>query len=388
MPSLDKLVSVDISLTGSAFLPASYSRILVGYASTKALDTSPQIIGSAAEFASITSVDVTSAAYLGVVALFQQDKHPATIVVQPFTPDTTNSSTPAGTGFITALQANASALRALGGYYGVLFPTDAVADKKAVADFCETAKKLFVCVDLSGDSLSLTTGTDLAGYIAGKKYEYTAVLATSTALGGTESAAFTWMGQNFYYPAGEENWALTQLQGIVPTLLTDTQRTLVLGKNANTFEPYGADGGVATSGSDIISLTYKGTVGSGNYIDEIRGRDWLCDAVRAAACNCLLTRPKLPNSDASRSVIKNAIMSVLESAMLRGFLDTPTTDGTTVTPSYTVTVPKRVDSSEADMQLRHLNGITFTAVLASAIDRIGDDDTTGIVGTLVYNLAQ
>lgn len=379
MPSLDKLASVDIGLAGSAFTEASYSTILVGYAAKLSSDVTPQLVGSADEFAQVTSVDTSSAAYIGVQVLFQQSRRPSRIIVMPFQSDTSGAIAD-GTAFTNALQTNASKLNALGGYYGVLFPSSDNSNKQLVADFCETVRKLYVTVDLTGNSLSATDGTDLAGYIKAKAYNYTAVLATSTQLNGSESAAFAWMAQNFFYAAGTENWAETQLTGVLPTYLTDTQRTLVLSKNANTYEPYGEEEGNA------VSLTYKGTVGSGHYIDEIRGRDWLCNAIKVAVVNTIVQRPRLPYTAGGMAVVKNAVLGVLEKAMTIGFLAPPTvaSDGVTTIPSYTVTMPARVDVANSDIQLRQLNGLTFTAVLAGAIDRIGDDDTVGISGTLVY----
>lgn len=280
---------------------------------------------------------------------------------------------------ITAFANNASAISGLGGYFGVWFG-GSFSDQVEFAAFANGARKLYVTMDNTGDAGSSKT-TDLCSVFQQQNYDFCAAFAAPEAASyPTYFADIAAMSKAFGYQPGSENWSNMTLSGVKASDLTESQRQLVLSKNGNTFMSYGNDGGNA------ISLTFKGTTGSGRYLDEIRGREWLCNEIRTAVANYLLQRPKVPFTDAGISGAKNVILAVLENALRVGFLDGPSIDSNgNVQPSYTVTVPRRSAISSSDVQARALAGITFTARLAGAIDTVTGNGAAGIQGTLVYN---
>ena len=374
MEALDTLVSVDVDLATAAFQTATFSTILFLYTSTVAAETSPQLVSSPTEMAAVTSLtqDARPTEYNAVSVLFGQNPGPNKIIVCPVTAFSAD-----------ALNAQLPAINALGGFYGVL-SVAALADQQTIATWAQANKKLFVAMDNTGTG-GATTTTDLAAYFQTNDMDHcAAICAPSAASYPTYLADFAWMAKAFSYAAGSENWSNMQLTGVLAENLTTEQRANILAKNGNTFEPYGNDG------TTPLSLTFKGTVGTGNYIDEIRGRDALCNSIKTAVANVLIQRPKVPYTDGGISAVKGAILATLENYMRIGFLDQPSTnsDGT-VNPSYTVTVPQRKDIATSQIQARDLSGITFTARLASAIDTVNGDGSGsyGIVGTLVYSMS-
>jgi hypothetical protein len=150
---------------------------------------------------------------------------------------------------------------------------------------------------------------------------------------------------------GSANWAWKNLAAVDPSNLSTTQRTNTLNKKCNTYETRGG-----------INITEIGYVVSGDYIDITVGLDWLTSQIQTNLFQALVNLPKIPFTNGGLVTVKGYIMQALTLAVTRGILssDTPPT----------VTMPALADISSNDKANRSLTGVTFTGVLAGAINKI------------------
>ena len=86
---------------------------------------------------------------------------------------------------------------------------------------------------------------------------------------------------------GSETWAFKQLGGdITYSDLSTTQESNAFAKQCNTYEYIGG-----------VGITQRGTVAVGEYIDIIRGIDWLTTTMQTYVYSILVNSPKIPYTD-------------------------------------------------------------------------------------------
>ena len=118
----------------------------------------------------------------------------------------------------------------------------------------------------------------------------------------------------------------------------------------------------------------------GEWIDVIRGRDWLCEEIRSRSFIAFVER-RIPYTDVGIAILREAIIGALDLGVRRGLLAPETLDAEdNRVPSYTVTVPRETQVSTIDKAARILRDVGFTARLAGAILAVE------IVGSLVYDV--
>jgi hypothetical protein len=250
-------------------------------------------------------------------------------------------------------------------WYCLLNAFNSEAMVNAAAAWAETAKKLFLFDTI--DSTAVTTvssgATDLvADQKTSARFWTSAWYQDRTGYMLAASVA----GALLPTDPGSETWAFKTPSGPVASRLTATQRTNLLNKNGNLLEVVGdPDAG--------LSITNPGKVGSGEWIDVVRLRDWIEANVAADVFDTLRgannAQKKLPYTDAGIQAVKGAILAVLKRAVAVG--------GLSDNPAPTVTVPKAADVSGTDKSNRVLTGVKFSATLAGAIHAV-----TPIQGTL------
>jgi hypothetical protein len=162
---------------------------------------------------------------------------------------------------------------------------------------------------------------------------------------------------------GSITWAYKSVSLVTVDNLTDGQKNAAHAKNANTYDLVAS-----------VNITEEGKVcdgGNGEWIDVIRGVDWIQVNMTADIYSLLVNLPKIPYSTAGIAQIEAAMIQVLSVAQTQGILSL---DQTPI-----VSVPAIADVPAVDKATRTLNGATFSAVLAGAIQKI---NVNGVV-TLV-----
>lgn len=235
-------------------------------------------------------------------------------------------------------------------WYGLILTDRTKATVQAVMTWAEANKPvLFATASDDPVIINTTVGADstsVAKFAQTNGYIRSFVMYHQDA--ATDYPEAAWMGLTFTYDPGSETWKFKTLNGVANSALTTTQSNNALNKNANTYEFIGG-----------VSITQNGTTGQGEFIDIIRGMDWLTNNIQTNVYSVLVNNPKVPYTDAGISVIQNQVLKSLQQGVAQDFLSDD--------PAPVVTVPKASAVPAIDKANRILKNVNFTATLAGAI---------------------
>lgn len=255
-------------------------------------------------------------------------------------------------------------------FYGVAFTSKVQDDVLAMAEWTESAGKLYG-TSFGGDTVKNSEmTTDTGSQLKAKNYYRTFWFYHSVENEYPEVAV---MARCFAVDPGGETWALKKLAGITVDPLTETEFNAVTGKNGNTFELF-----------RNVSVTQNGMVAAGEWIDVIRFRDWLEEEIKTNVFNLLINRDKVPYTDAGIAAIESRVREALDLGQRRGGIaPTEYDEDGNQNLGYTISVPLAANISANTKSSRKLTDMTFTARLAGAIHVVN------ITGSLTYeNLIQ
>lgn len=255
-------------------------------------------------------------------------------------------------------------------FYGVAFTSKEQDDVLAMAEWAESAGKLYG-TSFGGDTVKNSEmTTDTGSQLKAKNYYRTFWFYHAVENEYPEVAV---MARCFAVDPGGETWALKKLAGITVDPLTETEFNAITGKNGNTFELF-----------RNVSVTQNGKVAAGEWIDIIRFRDWLEEEIKTNVFNLLINRDKIPYTDAGIAAIESRIREALELGQSRGGIaPTEYDEDGNQNLGYTISVPLAANISANTKANRELTDVTFTARLAGAIHVVD------ITGSLTYeNLIQ
>ncbi len=251
-------------------------------------------------------------------------------------------------------------------WYGFTEVSHTEADLIPAAAWAEANTKLFLTA-INDVDVTNTSGTEPATALKTSNFFRTAWWFNADPSQFPEVAAAS---RAFTIMPGGETWANLRLQAVTAPPMTETAYLAVTAKNGNTFEQF-----------RNISITQNGITAGGEYIDIIRGRDWLCEELRSNVFNKFVDN-RIPYTDLGIAVIRQGITQALDLGVRRGLIAERAIDPDNdqrVIPSYTVTVPSVINISTSDKAARILRDVKFTARLAGAIHAVE------ISGTLTYD---
>jgi len=157
---------------------------------------------------------------------------------------------------------------------------------------------------------------------------------------------------------GSATWMFKTLSGITGSnSLSTTEINAILAKNANLMVEAGG-----------IDITEEATVASGEYLDIMRGIDWLTARMQENIYQELVTSDKIAYTDAGIAIIENLVRKTILNGISVGLLtpDPDTFDG----EPFLVGVPLVKDVSTTDKGTRTLNNVTWQATLQGAIHKV------------------
>jgi hypothetical protein len=230
---------------------------------------------------------------------------------------------------------------------------------KAAAAWAETQKKIFFLSSSEADILTSAT-SDIASFMQGQNYDRTATVYHTNDILVYQPSWIEegWPGARLPKDPGSQTWAFKTLAGVASYNLTSSERTNALAKNANIY--------TKTAGVDI---TEQGVVASGEYIDIIRGIDWLESRLQEDVFSLLVNTDKVPFTDEGITQVSGIVQAVLNEAASQGIL---------VLESIVLTVPLASEVSTANKQSRTLPDIKFTATLQGAIHKVEIEGTVTV----------
>lgn len=236
-------------------------------------------------------------------------------------------------------------------WYGLELTTHSEAEVNAAAAWVESARKLFV--PSSSDTAIITTAaggaTDTAADVKTANYARTAVIYHPNP---RQFAGCRWMGARLWTTPGSETWKFATLKGLDTTKLTATHLTNLRGKNCNFFYEVGG-----------VSFAAEGKVGAGEWIDIVRGIDWLrariAEGVLQLQVDAGARGSKVPYTDAGIAQMETVVRARLQDGETNTFL----------APGWTVQTKLARDIATADKVARTLpaSALQFFATAQGAI---------------------
>lgn len=241
------------------------------------------------------------------------------------------------------------------GWYGLtLADPRSTARVQALANNIETQERIFGVTThetACGDSVSTT---DVAYLLNAATLFRTYVLYSGDQ---TQYGAATWMGNRFPIDPGASTWAYKPLSGVVFDDLEDGFVTALKTKSCNYY--------VQIAGA---AVTREGKMAGGEWIDVIRGRDWLKVRMQERIFGLLINAPKVPFTDAGIDQVVAQVEAQLNEGIGKGYLSPDNLDGLDV--PFTVTAPLASEVSSQDKIDRLLPDVSFEARLAGAIHTV------------------
>lgn len=232
-------------------------------------------------------------------------------------------------------------------WYGLALDTNGKAEVLAAAAWVEANSKLFVAQCGDSDVLGVPT-TDVFGSLQASAYGRTVPVFHPSIC--AQWIAVGLCAQRFTAQPGSDTWMFKTIAGVaVYRALTPTERGLALGKNATIYETNAG-----------INVTVGGKVSGGEWVDVVRGLDWLRARLRERVFGVQVATPKVPYTQAGIDTICEAVSGVLDVAASPAvqLLDNGT---------QSVLVPKIGSVSSANKNNRTLPNVQWSARLAGAI---------------------
>lgn len=242
-------------------------------------------------------------------------------------------------------------------WYFLLDTTHTPLQAKLVSAYIETQIKIYGVQTDDADSKDLAEANDVNGllkFLKDQNYDRTLSVWVPTAeLGDYKTAA--WVGIIAPKDPGSATWKFKTGNGISSNKFTAQELKNIQDKNGNVY--------VRIAGIDMFQ---EGVMASGEFIDIIRGTDWIQARIQEQVFGLLTSEDKVPYSDGGIESIGLQVEDVLDRAVDRQILlggeDGPV-----------VTVPRRSETTKADRANRFLRDVTFTGFYAGAIHKVQID---------------
>jgi hypothetical protein len=351
MAIIDNIVPITITRQTTVAKVASFNGLLIAAEFLKA-DITPSFDERVRPYSSLQEIatagfPVDEPVYLAAEAFFQQNPNPGVIYVGRKLTGIDGSET--WTEAMTAIA------EADDNWYGFFIGSRTLADLQEVADWAETVKKLF-CISDDDANIIGATG-DIAEYLETNNYDRSFAMYHPDADLTTDDpyAEAAWSSFMFTYEPGEATWSYKQLSGVSAYELTTAEINTASGKNCNLFQEIAG-----------VDVTRFGTVGSGEYIDIVRGTDWLEARIQERVFTILLNNPKIPFTDGGIQLVVAEVEAALQEAVDVGLIAPPDEEGNN---GFNVTYPRAADVDASDKAARLLPDINFTAVYAGAVHK-------------------
>ena len=233
-------------------------------------------------------------------------------------------------------------------WYAIVSTDRSQATVLEIAAWTQPRIKLFGIASSEQEIINLPPGetTSIAAKLNIAGYDRTFVMYHQDADSDYPEAA--WFGRVLPLEPGSETWKFKTLNGVPYSNLTTTQSNNARGKKANTYELIAG-----------VRITQEGTVASGEFIDIIRGIDWLTSTMQIYVYSVLVNNNKVPYTDAGIAAIEAQVRRALQQGIDQQFIAED--------PAPVVTVPRVADVAPNDKANRILRNVRFTATLSGAI---------------------
>ena len=354
MSELDKIVKVNITREVSKVTQAGFGVPAI-IATFDAADTTTPFT-RARYYTSVGEMledgwETTSVVYQKAAAVFNQNPQVTQIMVGRL--DEEDESVAAGLNAILDEQQN---------WYAVLVADVEGMDLTTLTDYVawvQANKKLLFWATDTPEVLDATSDSDVAAAFHAAGYDRAVIIWNARSVNDVPQwADAAWCGECLPYDPGSQTWCYKTLVGVAADELSSSKEEAAWAKGANTYQTKGG-----------VSITQQGTVASGEYIDIIRGLDWLEARLQEAIYGLLTSARKVPYDDSGITLVVSYVNEVLKRAENAGVLQADSSE---------VTAPLYAEIPVADKANRHLPDIKFTATLLGAIHTVKIDGVVSL----------
>lgn len=325
---------VDVVISRQTAVPTAKGFGIGAYLSDNSTLTKPAEYYSLAEVTA-AAADVGADSVAFATAYFGQDISPEKLVIIPDTASSLPESLDA------AVDVNND-------WYALAAATTVKANQAAIANWVQgngsLNPKLYFAQSADAAILVPTDATDFASTNLAMNNDRTSVWYKSD----TDQICGAVMGKLLPTPAGSITWGLKTVSGVTADEFTGAEINSAFKKKANIYQEIAG-----------ISMTNEGTT-SGEWIDVMRGIDFLTAEITTNLFTYMINQPKVPYTDASVSVIKANVLSSLTKGLEQDILQG--------TPS--VEAPNVANISASNKANRILPDVKFSAQLAGAIQKV------------------
>ena len=270
------------------------------------------------------------------------------LVIQPF-----SASDPVVTD-LTAIQAIDDT------WYALAMTDRTSATVLAVAAWTEAEVKIFGTASADPNIINQAMGIDTTSVAAKcNQFGYVRTFVLYHQDADSDFPECAWFGGVLPLDPGSETWKFKRLNSIAYSNLTSTQSQNARNKKANTYEYIGG-----------VGITREGTMAQGEFIDTVRGIDWLTSRIQEFVYSILVNNPKVPYTDAGITAIEAQVKRALQLGISNDFIAND--------PAPTVTVPKAANVPANDKANRILKNVKFKATLSGAIHAVNITGTVTI----------
>jgi len=236
-------------------------------------------------------------------------------------------------------------------WYGLTIESKANADQEAVADYTEPLTKFFAYSTSDANAKDAASSADIHSELKAKTYDRSLGLYSADAANHPELG---WIGGQLPKDPGSITWANKSISGAIVDTLSTGEKNAVHGKNGNTYTTIAG-----------LNVTEEGKVASGEFMDIVRGIDFLVARMQENVFALIANSDKVPYDDDGIAAVENEMNGVLELGVAN----------TIISSDYTITVPAAADVPAADKAARILRNMRFSAKLVGAIHKAEIDGT-------------
>jgi hypothetical protein len=168
-----------------------------------------------------------------------------------------------------------------------------------------------------------------------------------------------WAGRCLPLDPGSITWKFMTLSGVDYIDFTATEQGYITAKDCNNY--------VRIAG---ISMTQEGVTSSGEFIDVVRGIDFIRARLQEYIFGLLARANKIPFTNAGIAAVEAEVRAVMQLGISQSIL--------TADPAPVVQAPKASEVSTNDKAARLLPDVTFTGYLAGAIHAVQVSGTISV----------
>lgn len=236
-------------------------------------------------------------------------------------------------------------------WYALAYTGRTPSTVESIANWVETRIKIFGTASSDSDIIDLQAGenSSIAAILNASGLVRTFVMYHQDADFDFPEAA--WFGRVLPTEPGSVTWKFKSLNSITFSELTTNQSKNARDKNANTYEFIGG-----------VAITREGTMAQGEFIDIIRGVDWLQARIQEFVYQLLVNSPKVPYTNAGITAVESEVRRALTLGVTNNFIADD--------PQFVVETPDVSDVSPTDKANRILRNVTFNATLAGSVHAV------------------